>query len=752
MLTVLAVLAALIVIANIPAFASGPDDLSGFADFLKKAINDYSRTGGSRTADASMPGVDDDNIEEAAENVERLQRAYSTLRKELDLATSARSLFIKKQDDQFKARQKNLIKEQQTLDVLRQEISGLERKAELTDEEARRIEVGKDEIANQEKVVALREKDNRELEEKIDRLKDIHSAQGAIADRTKNQLTALTGISDQWRKSYFGTFIRAARGPGGLAEAFKRAALAGKDLFTASNMLGTITETVYRKTLDLAFAQDSSLAAFRRSTTTFGEYNELIIKTQRNNFEFGVSTEDSARAVKDLRAEMTEFAFMTKAEKEALTDTTVALDKFGVSAQKVAAIQEAGMRVFQLGSREALEMTMRMTGLATSLNMSVTELTDSFHNLTPQLAKFGRDAEDVFRRTSASARSLGISAADVFSTFSQYDTFEGAAKAAGGLNAILGGNLLNSTRLLMADEEERLRMIREAIVASGQQNRLNDKFFVQAIAQQAGIKDVALAQKMLTGEIDRYGDALNSIGLTTDEVKARDKSFLDIKMKLAHAMQMFAISMYPVVEWLTKTIDHVTALNREMDGKLIPNVMIALVALKGFGMLMGYINMINALNLAMKGLGSSMGVVGLAAGAAVAGFMLFKDLHPIIGLLVGLTLLIGGLMVALTSGAAAPLIVAGWAAVGLGAGALAASAYGVFGKTSPVKAGTGGISSGMLASQVSSTTAAHSAANTQTGGGPTQVILKMNEREFATGTTEALNNNSNLSLRGAGAY
>jgi hypothetical protein len=109
----------------------------------------------------------------------------------------------------------------------------------------------------------------------------------------------------------------------------------------------------------------------------------------------------------------------------------------------------------------------------------------------------------------------------------KFDTFEGAAQSAGQLNAMLGGPLLNSVQLLTATESERVDLIRNAVNATGRSFESMNRFEKQAIAQAAGIGDVADAVRLFGTEqaaLDELEDKVDpSIKAQQDLTKAMNK-------------------------------------------------------------------------------------------------------------------------------------------------------------------------------------------------------------------------------------
>ena len=207
------------------------------------------------------------------------------------------------------------------------------------------------------------------------------------------------------------------------------------------------------------------------------------------------------------------------------------------------------------------------------MNLPIEQVIQNFNAAIPVLAKFGKDAPDIFRKVQVASRSLGVEVGQLLNIMGQFDTFEGAATAAGKLNAILGGDLLNSTELLLADESERINLLRESIALSGRSFDSMSRFEKMAVANALGISDVSVAQKMLNGDIDAYGNALDATALSQQEIDQRIQAARPLMEKLADTFRMFAISMTPVVQGLHSIVNAIFQLNQATGNMIIPGLM-----------------------------------------------------------------------------------------------------------------------------------------------------------------------------------
>ena len=194
------------------------------------------------------------------------------------------------------------------------------------------------------------------------------------------------------------------------------------------------------------------------------------------------------------------------------------------------------------------------------------------------------------------------------------DTFEGAATAGAQLNALLGGQYLDTVAILHADEEERVRMVLGAIETSGQQAALlENKFGRLAFASAAGITDVADANKLLQMGLGGYDTMIakaNASAMSQEEMRKRAEKAVDIQKKLTAAMQSLAIAMEPVVDIAKSVVDKFIEWNKSTDGYLIP----------GLSALAGVVTLI-IMGLKTMALARAAGIPGMATELSLSGKM-----------------------------------------------------------------------------------------------------------------------------------
>ena len=417
-----------------------------------------------------------------------------------------------------------------------------------------------------------------------------------VGEKTSGFLTNLTGIGDQWKKGIIGGFIEVSQVQGGFKEALARSAEAMKKTMSLSNILGSSLQKMAESTAALYIEQDTAIASLRKATSTYKEYDDIVVQIERDNLGFGISTGDAAKSVQSLYTGMTNFVLLGPKVRSQLAQTTARLEKLGVAAETTTAVMEIATRVLGMTGAAAANLSLELAASAEAMSMPINAFTENFVKSMPILAKWGSQAVPVFKKVQAASRSLGIEVNQLLDIVGKFDTFEGAAEAAGKLNTILGGNLLNSTELVLANEAERVKMIQKTIVASGRSWESMNRHEKQSVATALGISDMTVASKLMTEGLGDFTKGIDKHALSEEEVKKRMDATRSITEKLTEVWRMFAVSLQPLVGHLHNIVNWIYELNRSMDNYLVPSALALLGVIKllgfSFGSLTGGIGLL----------------------------------------------------------------------------------------------------------------------------------------------------------------
>jgi len=510
---------------------------------------------------------------------------------EIDLDQRAKELALEKeileiQMEQHKALKQNsdeIRTQQQIRDkelelaktIYDREIEALNKKAEATaanraalKEELKNLEANgasqeilrqkKEEIKNItiEQLEAEREhlaKAEQELSDAETRVAVTKQQQGALDDVFGTMLGIREG-----QKNILVDSIRSKKAGQGWGEQLNNVGLKVKAILSPMNIMASLGSKIWESTIGMAIAQDSALANLNKTVGAMGQFNDAASEAFLTSREFGVGYAEAAGAVQALHSSMAEFTELSKGAQKELTNFTAQMSQLGIESSTTAASLNIATKSLGLGVGEAQNMQKELFATAQAIGVAPKQLAEGFVSASPQLAAHGDKMIEVFKEMAGAAKATGIEMSALLQIAGQFDTFEGAAQAAGNLNAILGGDLLNSVELLAASEEERIRMLIQSIQLSGKSWESMSKFERQAIASAAGITDMAQAGALFNQSLSAYDNQVTKSkqsAISQKKMNEAMKEFMDIGQKVKAAFMSLAVSIRPLIELMRLVLE-----------------------------------------------------------------------------------------------------------------------------------------------------------------------------------------------------
>ena len=331
----------------------------------------------------------------------------------------------------------------------------------------------------------------KELSEQLKAASQQEAAMGRIRDQSQETIAALTGVSDSWSKGLVGSIITAE---GGL----KQFAASAKEVLTVDNIMGSIMEKMIESTIGSAIAYDNASSSMKKATGQGDLYNDTLKSAMLDGNASMRTWEQMGSAVTALNDGFSQFNLIASQDPglaQRMTQTVATLEGLGASSSVVVDNMESLTRTFGYSEEESRGLTIQMADMGLQLGMTADEVMQGFTAAAPRMALFGKEGVRVFSELQMFAQSTGVSMETMLGMTEQFDTFEGAGQAVGKLNAMLGTNL-NMMDMMMMSDEERVEAIVGAVEAGELQWGQMNRFQKQAVAQAAGINDMAEAERM----------------------------------------------------------------------------------------------------------------------------------------------------------------------------------------------------------------------------------------------------------------
>jgi hypothetical protein len=479
-------------------------------------------------------------------------------------------------------------------------------------------------------------------EEKLLRVSRLKVAQSNAYEQRKNELQGITDLEDEnsaaqekrlkkARGFYediavkIGLNSRAANGfinkmteMGKMSKQEK--AQAFKDTFSFKRMGAALAMSVLTQTMKLTMAVDKATAAFAAQTGAGRALTEEIMAIGGGYRNLGIGAEDAGKAAQALFSDFTGFMQTSQAGRKDLMLTVASLEKIGVSGQTASKSLQIMSSNFGLSTRQASKMTKQLSVAGTKIGISASKMLDGFVAASKSLAVYGKDSIKVFTDLAAQAKAAGTEVSSLMAISGQFDKFDTAADTIGKLNSILGTQMSAIDMVRMSDEK-RIEALISSVQAQGMAFADMDKYSQMAVANAAGITDMAEAQRIFGMSVNDYRKGLKEAA-SEEEFNNRLKDAMDVFKKLEMAMKNFAIQIAPLVNWIAWAAQGLLDLSQAAGG--VPAMIIAIVA-AGYilmAFLPGLIGLIPALTgaifAALPALGTIGTVIGVVLVAALA--------------------------------------------------------------------------------------------------------------------------------------
>lgn len=452
-----------------------------------------------------------------------------------------------------------------TKEALKLEEIRKEKGEELTEERKKEVE----ELEKQALILQQLLDEQRKNWQEAQKTANIYAEAADNVEGVASWLGIAATANETWTRKAFDT-LKSATSIGDTIRGY--AASIGTS-FNAWTLTDSAIKKVVESTLGWGRELDNTLAAFNKATGAGGEYNTVINEVRLGSSQFGIGLQEASEATQALFENMTSFTQLSVQAQTSVAETTARMTKLGISAEVTAQNLDISMRALNMTAQQAIATQEEIAAVAIELGVAPNKLATDFANAAPKLAAYGKESIEVFKDLAAQSKATGIDMQGLLAITAQFDTFEGAAQAAGSLNAILGGNLVNSVDLLNASEGERIMLLREGVKASGQSWDAMNRFQRMAVANAAGINDINEANRIFgqsDAEFEKVRAAQEATAISTQALRDAAQQATSAQEKFTLITQAFSGAALPLLEVLHSILNPILELNDALGGVLVP--------------------------------------------------------------------------------------------------------------------------------------------------------------------------------------
>ena len=328
-------------------------------------------------------------------------------------------------------------------------------------------------------------------------------------------------------------------------------------LATRSGIWGAVLTAVVGKTKSLTTVLisfykelDQSMVAFRKATNAAHEFDQSIIDLTFNNRFLGVTSEAVGKTFTSLYQQIDTLSTGTDSAGESLGLLGSKLEIVGVEAGTFGESAMLMVKSFDMTERGAEDMIRSLEAFADSIDVATNTVLRNFNQAMQTLAAHGSNAENVFYGLQRASRAASVDMSSLLGVVGEsFDTFAGSARIVADLNGILGGPYLNSLEMVRMTESERLEALIGMMSAQGKAFRDLDRWTQKSVAHAMGIKDIAMAQRLLDPDI-MAKMAKNNREVAKSEEELNEKILLnqDLFKKLENIIKGMAVIFKPLIQ------------------------------------------------------------------------------------------------------------------------------------------------------------------------------------------------------------
>lgn len=379
-----------------------------------------------------------------------------------------------------------------------------------------------------------------------------------------NAIGALFGIQDKYSNSLLGSLNKLTKAQAKGGEEALKAAVALQAQWKKMTNIGNLGLNLFSKLKDINIkgftAFDEAQASLAKLTGQGDKFRATLYETGRQGNLFGISMQDASGAIATLVDKTSNFTSMSKAQRDSVSLTVAKMEKLGVSTADSAAIFQNFNQVLGMTADESIKIQTDLAMAGVSIGISSSKITKDFNSSLSTLMVYGRGSIDVFKGIAAAAKAAGVETSTLLGIASKFDTFAGAAEGASKLNSLLGTQL-STTEMLLATEDERIRMIIESVQSQGIAFQDMDRFTQRSIAASIGVTDMAEANKVFGMSLEVYDEnrkKLNASAMAQEQLDEAVSKTMNLQNKLTALGAEMITALQPTFEYIEEIVDSLT--------------------------------------------------------------------------------------------------------------------------------------------------------------------------------------------------
>lgn len=316
------------------------------------------------------------------------------------------------------------------------------------------------------------------------------------------------------------------------------------------------------KILDIALEVDSaSRELMRTATFSYEEARRGLVDITTAAAGSGLTLAESGKAMGLLKEEFSAFTTLTQEGRTSVGAMVGVLDKMGFAGASSAKFLDMTTKSLGMSYQQSLGFLSSLKGFADQAGVSLKRISGDLAANADNIANFGQQGIEVFKEMEIASKQLGMAMSELFAITEKFTTFEGAAGAAAQLNAVLGGDFVNSIDLLTASMENPIdvfKQFKQGMDASGKSFDDLDNGMKRVVASSMGVS-VQQAGRLLGMDLNTATAAMKEQEQTQETLNEMSNRMLDIMDKLKSAFAALYPALDPIISILAEFAEMFTS-------------------------------------------------------------------------------------------------------------------------------------------------------------------------------------------------
>ena len=365
----------------------------------------------------------------------------------------------------------------------------------------------------------LLQKDIDKQKEKLETIEEIVEKEEKITEEKKKQVPLSAKIA-------------AGMAAAGAAAMALRAGL--KKAGAAFTTFSTPFMSVFNWMLDKFHEFDTATKQMQKGLGT-REMNRELLQARGAAYAAGMSVSEYSTAIVTLHDEYTGFSQQSKEVRGELAKTTALMANLGFDASATAAGINLATRAMGQTPEQASKMLRGVRQFGKEVGLSPKRMSAMFKSNLGALSNYGRNYTKVFKEMALATKNTGIEMDKLLGITEKFTTFEGATEAAANLNAMLGGNFVDSTALMTAsleDPQKAIQLLQDAMKKSGKNFNDMGPAAQRAIASAAGFDNVGEAAAAFNNELEKGSELLTDQATSNKDLQKEGAKNMTVREAL----------------------------------------------------------------------------------------------------------------------------------------------------------------------------------------------------------------------------